>query len=72
MKKPSRLLFALLIGIILYSNSRAHDSTVGLLDVVAVNLLMCFTAAALYGLQKLVVAIRSGHAKRWSESINNR
>ena len=70
MKKPSHLLFALFIGIILYSNSKAHDSIVRLLDVVAVYLLMCFTAA-IYGLQKLVAAIRSGRFKHWSKPMDN-
>ena len=75
MKKTSRLPFVLLIGIVLHSNSQTHASTpnvgVGGLHLVAVYLLMCLTVAAIYGLQRLVAAIRSGRFKHWSKPMDN-
>ena len=73
MKKTSRLPFVLLIGIILHSNSQAHASTpnVGERGLHLVAVYLCLTAAAIYGLQRLVAAIRSGRFKRWSKPMGN-
>jgi hypothetical protein len=75
MKKLSRIPLALLISFILVGNNQAHASTPnvgdGGLHLVAVYLLLCLTAAVIYGLQKLIVAIRSGRFKPWSKLMDN-
>jgi hypothetical protein len=75
MKKPSRIPLGLLIGFVLFAKGQAHASTPnvgdGGLHLVAVYLLLCLTAAAIYGLQKFITAIRSGRFKRWSQSMDN-